>query len=235
MANKQALIWRGVVQTLPLVVAAFPFGLVFGALAQSYQFSLAETLGFSIIVFAGASQFIAITLFASAVAVPIIVLTVFVVNLRQMLYSANLMSKVRHWSQPWRATLSFFLTDETFAVVAKENDTQGLRWLYLGSALFMYSFWIIATLLGFILGAQIPGLAGLGLDIAMIVAFIGIVVPALQNRADWACAATAFFSAVLTAHWPNQSGLLLSSLLAIAVGVLVSTQQKRRTAMRSSS
>ncbi|MFK8018475.1 MAG: AzlC family ABC transporter permease [Pseudomonadales bacterium] len=219
MISKRALLWQGVIQTLPLVLAAFPFGLVFGALAHSYNLSLAATLGFSAIVFAGASQFIAITLLASSTAFPIIVLTVFVVNLRQMLYSANLMPFVHNWSQSWRAFLAFFLTDETFAVVSHQASAPGLRWLYLGSALFMYSFWIVATLAGFLLVGQLPGLANMGLDVAMIVAFVGIVVPSLLTRADWACAATAFACALLTADWPNQTGLLFSALLAIAVGV----------------
>ena len=56
---------------------------------------------------------------------------------------------------------------------------------------------------------------------AMIVAFVGIVVPALRRRADWACAVVAFSSALLTYDWPHQTGLLFSSLVAIAVGMAV--------------
>ena len=67
-----------------------------------------------------------------------------------------------------------------------------------------------------------PGLESWGLDVAMVVAFIGIVVPALRRRADWACADTAFVAALLTHHWPHQSGLLLASLAAIAVGMIAS-------------
>jgi 4-azaleucine resistance transporter AzlC len=218
--------WLGAMETLPLVVAAFPFGIVFGALAQSTGLSFAVTAGMSAIVFAGASQFIAVTLLAAASAFPVIVLTVFVVNLRQMLYSANLMHHVQHWPQRWRAVLAFWLTDETFAAVSdrlnRHPGEPGLRWFYLGSAVFMYSFWQVATVLGFTLGEQIPGLADWGLDVAMIVAFVGIVVPLLKARADWCCAAVAFVSALLTHNWPHQTGLLFSSLLAIAVGLWLS-------------
>lgn len=90
-------LWLGALETLPLVVAAFPFGVVFGAMAHSMQLGLAATLGMSAIVFAGASQFIALSLLATAAIMPIIVLTVFVVNLRQMLYSATLMHHVGAW------------------------------------------------------------------------------------------------------------------------------------------
>ena len=221
----RAQLGRGALDSVPLVVAAFPFGIVFGALAQSYAITFLETLGMSAIVFAGASQFIAITLLASATAWPVIVFTVFVVNLRQMLYSANLMGQVKRWPQSWRAVLSFWLTDETFAVVSHRltvapTETR-LRWFYLGSALLMYCFWLIATALGYVLGEQMPQLANLGLDVAMIVAFVGIVVPSLKHRADWACAATASVSALLTYQWPHQTGLLFSALLAIAIALLL--------------
>jgi len=60
----------------------------------------------------------------------------------------------------------------------------------------------------------------------MIVAFIGIVVPAMKNRADWACATTALVSALLTFDWPYQTGLLFSSFVAIMVGLVVSISKK---------
>jgi len=230
MKKQSRLFWLGALETVPLVVAAFPFGIVFGALAHSIGLGFDVALGMSLIVFAGASQFIAITLLASATLVPVIVFTVFIVNLRQMLYSANLMHHVEHWPQPLRALLAFWLTDETFAVVSdrlnRHPGEAGLRWFYLGSALLMYSFWQIATVVGYTLGERIPGLADWGLDVAMIVAFIGIVTPALRRRADWACAVVAFVAAILTHDWPHQSGLLMSSLLAITVGVRLSRRDK---------
>jgi 4-azaleucine resistance transporter AzlC len=228
VTNRASQFWLGVLETMPLVVAGFPFGVVFGALAQSYELSFAATIGMSVIVFAGASQFIAITLLAATTAIPVIVATVFVVNLRQMLYSANLMHHVEHWPRLTRAVLAFWLTDETFAAVTdrinRHPDEPGLRWFYLGSALFMYSFWQIATIVGYLLGSQFPGLADWGLDVAMIVAFVGIVTPALKQRADWACAAVAFISALLTYDWPHQTGLLVSSLAAIGAGLLLSKE-----------
>jgi predicted branched-subunit amino acid permease len=56
----------------------------------------------------------------------------------------------------------------------------------------------------------------------MVVAFVGIVVPALRRKADWACAAVALVSAVLTHDWPYQTGLLFSALLAVAIGMALS-------------
>lgn len=227
--SKSTLFLLGARDITPLIFAAIPFGLVFGALAQSNGLSNSAIMGMSMFVFAGASQFIAATLLGKA-AIPVILFTVFIVNLRHMLYSAALMPHVkneRHWL---RAVMSFWLTDESFATVSRHisqsKNTQHIPSYYLGAAITMYGSWQVSTWLGIIMGQETPDMTNWGLDIAMVVAFIGIVVPTLKNKAKWACCITAFVSAVLTHDWPHQTGLLASSLLAIAVGVLLT----RRTA-----
>ena len=222
---KSNLILQGAVDSSPLILTAIPFGLIFGALAITTGLSAWATLSMSLFVFAGASQFIAISLLASATALPLILLTVFVVNLRHMLYAASLMSQVENLPQKFRLLMAFWLTDETFAVVsnhvARNDEASGLHWYFLGSALAMYTVWSTCTVIGIIMGQQIPDIASWGLDVAMLVGFIGIVVPNLKLRADWACAATAMFSTLITYHWANHIGLLFSSFLAISVAVLL--------------
>jgi len=228
MSNKKQFI-EGVIATIPLVIAAFPFGVVFGAMAENIDLTALETVGMSAIVFAGSSQFIAVTLLSSAASFPVIVFTIFIVNLRHMLYTASLITRAKKWPQYWRIPLAFWMTDETFAAVSgkllRQPDTSGLRWFYLGSAIFMYSFWQLSSLTGYLLGQKLPGLADWGLEIAMIVAFIGIVVPVLKARADWACASTAVVMGILSYDWPHQSGLLFSAAVAILVGLLVERRQ----------
>ena len=232
----QRLFLQGMLDSIPLMIAAAPFAIVFGALAQTNGLSVGATLGMSAIVFAGASQFVAIALIGAGAAMPIIVLTVFVVNLRHMLYSISLMPHVSTLPQRIRIPVAFWLTDETYAVVSHrlkngfhkgalkgvKNQSWCLQALYFGASIPFYLSWISFTAVGFFMGQQLPKLTEWGLDIAMIVAFVGIVVPILKNRAQWACAITAFFAALVTHAWPHQSGLLISSLVAIGVGVFLS-------------
>ncbi len=215
----------GIRDTIPLLVAAAPFGIVYGALAISHGLSEWLTLSMSLFVFAGSAQFIAVTLLASSAIFPVILATVFIVNLRHMLYAATFMPHVAKLPQLLRIPMAFWLTDETFAVASnqalREPDAEGFVWYYLGSAIAMYSNWILCTWLGLTLGQQIPDVTNWGLEVAMIVAFIGIVVPLLKHRAQWACAATAVVSSILTFHWPHQIGLLFSSVAAIGVGLMM--------------
>ncbi len=188
-------------------------------------------MAMSLFVFAGASQFVAITLLASATAFPVILATVFIVNLRHMLYAASLMPQLAKVSAWLRIPMAFWLTDETFAVVSNrvsqvKNDERFTAY-YLGSAISMYSSWAFFSWLGMTLGQEIPDITSWGLDVAMVVAFVTIVVPLLKNYADWACALTAGVSAVLTYHWPHQTGLLFSSVIAIGVGVALGYKKPR--------
>lgn len=219
------LMLSGARDTIPLILAAIPFGVVYGAMAISSGLSEQVALAMSLFVFAGASQFIAVSLIASAAAFPVILITVFIVNLRHMLYAATLMPQISNIPKWLRVPMAFWLTDETFAVVSnrlnREPDSPGFVWHYFGSAISMYGNWILCTWIGITIGQKVPDMTTWGLDVAMVVAFIGIVVPALKNRSHWACAATAFVAAILCYDWPHQTGLLFASLLAISVGVLL--------------
>ena len=213
----------GVKATIPLVIGAIPFGIIFGALATNSGISPAGTLGLSLFVFAGSAQFIAAGLVAKGLGVAVIVFTTFIVNLRHVLYAASLAPHMKHLPQRWLLPLGFWLTDETYAVVVtrypRDDGSAYKHWYHLGSALFMYVNWQLCTVVGVIAGQQ-PGLADLGLDVAMTVTFTGIVVPLLVNRPMVLCALAAGGSAVLFNDMPNKMGLMIAALLGIAAGVL---------------
>lgn len=220
----------GARDTLPLIIAAMPFGIVFGALGQAQGLDVWVILGISILVYAGASQFVAITLLAAGASVPIIILTVFIVNLRHTLYAVTLVPLLKHAGHLTRAFMAFSLTDETFAVVFRRGmqcKSQRIpAAFYGGSASIMYLNWVLCTWIGIAAGNQMPQLTEFGLDIAMVVAFVGIVVPQLTLSSHWLCAITAGTLGLLTYDWPHQSGLLMSALVAIMVGVM--TEQPRK-------
>jgi 4-azaleucine resistance transporter AzlC len=222
----------GARDTIPLIIGAIPFGLIFGALAMSSGLSLAATQAMSAIVFAGSAQFIAVSLLLAGAAWPIIVLTTFVVNLRHALYSATLAPYVKKLSQRWQIPLAFWLTDETFAVVAarvnQAGDSPHLRWYYLGSALFMYLNWQLCTFLGLTIGRFIPNAAAWGLDFAMPVTFIGMVIPYVKNRPMAATVIVSGVVALLTYALPHKLGLILAALAGIGAGVLVEIIQMSR-------
>src|SRR5687768_2624482 len=122
-STRRAEFLRGVRDTLPLILGAIPFGIIFGVIATASGLSPSATMAMSLLVFAGSSQFIAAGLVGQSVATAFIILTTFVVNLRHMLYSATLAPHMRHLPQRWLLPLGFWLTDESFAIViARYNE-----------------------------------------------------------------------------------------------------------------
>ena len=215
----------GARDSFPLIVGAIPFGIIFGTLAMSSGLSFAGAMAMSAFVFAGSAQFIALGLVVAGTAWPIIVLTTFVVNLRHTLYSATLAPYVRHLPQRWQVPLAFWLTDETFLVVIKRYTQQPTvpynHWYYLGSALFMYTNWQVCTFIGLTVGQMLPNAAAWGLDFAMPVTFIGMVIPYLKNRPMVATVIVAGVVALLAHAIPHQLGLMVAALAGIAAGLLV--------------
>ena len=214
----------GVRDTVPMIVGAIPFGILFGALATSAGLSAIAVMGLSLLVFAGSAQFIAVTLIAAGTPIGVIVVTTFILNLRHALYAASLGPFLGNIQLRWLIPLSHWLTDETYAVVIKRYES-GLepahrRWYYAGSGAFMYLNWQICTLIGIFAGRQLQGLQNWGLEFAMIVTFIGIVVPMLRTRPMVLCALASAIVAVKAYELPNQIGLLLAAAVGIGVGYL---------------
>lgn len=221
----------GAKATIPLIIGAIPFGILFGTLAEPSGLSVAAALAMSVLVFAGASQFIALGLLAAGASLPIIIATTFIVNLRHMLYAANLLPRVRHLPHRWRVLMAFGLTDETFAAVSNhymnDQSNRQIQWFYLGSWLAMYGNWQLCTLLGIGLGEAFPNMTDWGLDFAMSVTFIGMVVPYLRSKPMWAAVIVAGALAVALAGLPHKLGLLAAALSGIAVGVSLQRMKQK--------
>ena len=214
----------GAKDTIPLIVGAIPFGILFGTLATAGGLSFTATAAMSAFVFAGSAQFVAAGLVASGTGWPFIVLTTLVVNLRHVLYSATLAPQVKALSPRWKIPLAFSLTDETFVIAAnrynQKDASADKHWYWLGSAVSMYINWNICTWLGLIFGQLMPNAAALGLDFAMPVTFISMVVPYLKNKPMLAAVIVSGVVAVLANPLPNKLGLILAAVAGIAAGIV---------------
>ena len=97
-ASNSSEFLHGAKATVPMIIGAIPFGIIFGTLAESSGLSLLGAMAMSLFVFAGSSQFIALGLLATGVGPVIIIATTLMVNLRHLLYATALVDKVSHLS-----------------------------------------------------------------------------------------------------------------------------------------
>ena len=230
MNERSKYFWAGVRAEIPLLIGVFPFGMIYGALALNAGLSEAAAQLMSSMVFAGSAQFITTQLVHESAPGFVIVLTIAVVNLRHMLYSASLAPYLSSLSTRWKALLSYLLTDEAYAPTIIHYEKEGAQlfshWFLLGAGLVLWTNWQISTALGIFLGTAIPD--SWSLDFALPLTFIAMVVPVLKNRPAIAAAISAGVVALIAYSLPFSLGLILAALVGIGVGTYLEGRKSAR-------
>jgi len=225
MPDSKRSYWTGVRDGAPFVFVVAPFGMLFGVVGTEAGLNLAEVMGFSVLVIAGASQFAALSLMQENAPVVIVLITALAVNLRMAMYSASLtpfLGAAPIWK---RAVAAYFLVDQSYAVgVAKFERapemtlSQRLAY-YFGVVSPICPVWYVSTLAGAVLGTQIP--ESLALDFAVPITFLAIIAPMLRTAAHVAAAFVSVSLALLFGFLPYNLWLLIAAVAAMMTGAEV--------------
>jgi predicted branched-subunit amino acid permease len=214
----------------PGIIGNVPFGLITGAAASSAGLDPWLAIGMSIIVFAGAAQLAAIALLAQHAPAPIVVLTVAVINLRMLMYSAAIAPYFRHCTTGERWLFSYLLTDHAFAMVTTRYRPDGvpeqIAAYYLGGGGSMWVIWQIAVAIGVFAGTQVP--SSWSLDFAIPLVFLSLIIPALTTNAHWIAALSAGTAAAYCTSMPMRLGLIAAALVGVVAGVVSMRLQEAR-------
>lgn len=223
---------RGMRDGAPFLLVVLPFGMVYGVIATEAGLSLAEVLGFSVLVIAGASQIAALQLMVEGAPAAVVLATALAINLRMAMYSAAIAPHLGGLPLGWRALVAYFLVDQTYARSALEYDRQAGMSLgqkaayFLGMAMPVCLPWYFTTAAGALMGAGLP--PGWGLDFAVPITFLAVVAPMLRTPAHWAAAVTSVVLALALWAVPFSLGLLIAACMAMAAGAAVEAMQETR-------
>lgn len=141
--------------TLPVLMGYIPLGMAFGILASSAGFSFYEVLLSSVVVYAGAGQFILVALISAGAGFLEVALTSFLVNFRHFFYTLSLLEEFKKMNFLKHYAI-FALTDESFAIISskkrqiKNLKQKGHSRLIFIICLLNHSYWILGSLLGFL-------------------------------------------------------------------------------------
>ena len=225
--------WGGFWASIPFIMVIVPFGMMFGLAGTQAGLSLAQIMGFTIIVIAGAAQFAALHLMLENAPIFIIILTALAVNLRMAMYSASLyphLGRLNFWK---KILVSYLILDQSYiaSILQFEKNPQvslGLKFaFFMGTVTPIWPFWYLGTYVGATVGAQIP--PQYALDFVLPLAFLAMVAPTLRTRPQVAAALTSVVMSLLLIKLPYNSGLLVAALLAMLVGSYV---EQKATARR---
>jgi 4-azaleucine resistance transporter AzlC len=218
----------GVRGALPILIGVIPFAMISGVGAVSVGLTLFETIGMSVIVYAGASQLVVFQLMSAGSPWIIMVLTAWIVNLRFTMYSATLAPYLQKLSTGQKALLAYMLSDQAFGISLTYfvgNEKVSHRWFYFGAALIIWVAWQISAVIGALLGALIP--ASWGLDFAFPLSFMALMFAALSDHPTVVAALAGGIIAVLAKGLPYNTGLVLAIFLGILAGYFAESLNTR--------
>jgi predicted branched-subunit amino acid permease len=203
-----------------------PFGLVTGVAMVAGGLAPPAAMAMSLVVYAGASMLAATQLLAADTPLAVILLTVFFINLRFMMYSASLRPHLGTLPLRWKLAAGYLLADNAFGLsiarFTEHPERAGKFGYFLGAALPIWLTWQLAVALGIVIGAGLP--PQWRLEFAAPLAFIALTVPLLRSRAMVAAALAAAITVIAAWGLPMRLSLALAALAGIAVGMLVRKQ-----------
>lgn len=226
-----AQFWLGVRMFLPVAVSIAAYGVVWGVLAGQAGLSVLEVALMSGLVFAGASQFVALDMWTPGnLPVLSIVIAAGIVNLRMLLMSATLRPLVGHLSLPKQLGAMFFVSDEQWAMTMAEvrKGTGSVAFL-IGTGVLSWFAWMGSTLCGRVLGAFIDDPTKYGLDFAFTATFLALLLGMWRGRGDLVPWIVGALAAILTSKLIEGNWyIIVGGLVGSFAGALAETIRERR-------
>ncbi len=223
----------GIRDALLLVLGYIPFGLAAGAaMAQTGVSSILVILT-SPLIFAGASQVVAVQLLGTGSGIALVVLTVLIINARHLLYSASLQPHWAGWTRGQRLAGAFLLSDPAYALAITRHERPegaGTRreqlGYYFGAGTTLLIGWTLLTTVGVLLGGLLP--EWLPLELAIPLTFLLLLIPMIKDRAGLLAAAVGGVVALIAHPLPFGAGLIVGAVAGLIAGgvVLARTPEK---------
>ncbi len=212
----------GVADGWPMFLAYIPIAMLWGTLAAAKGFSPLEALLMSGLLYAGASQFVAIEMWVDPLPIVLMIFTIFIVNVRHMLYAASISRHINGIERRWHPFLMYVLTDEAWALLERKALTQPLTLgYYIGVAVPLWPTWFISSAIGAFIGRKLPDPALIGLDFAFAAMFIAILAGFWKGPRTGAVVITSAVVAVIAKTYLSGAWyIVLGGLAGVAVAAL---------------
>lgn len=208
----RAEIIKAIQTCMPIAVGVVPLGLAFGVLMVQTGFDWWWTPVFSIVIYAGSMEFLAISMVTGGVTPAVAAVTGFMVNFRHIFYGLTFpRDEIRN--RFGRAYSTYALTDESYAVLsAFPRGSRPSGAFVFTVQLFCQVLWVVSGMIGALAGQAIPPSIK-GLDFALVALFIVLAIDSFQNNKDYSLPLSAVVLGVLAGFlFPGQ--LLMVALSA---------------------
>ena len=221
---------QGILDELPLQIGVFPFGIIYGVMAIESGLTPIQAVLMSSIIFGGASQIAFVQLISTTTPLGVIVTTVGAINSRHFLYSISMMEYLKNLSLKWRILLAYLLTDEAYAISIRRFINEPNRSFHhfhlLGTGTTLFLSWQISTLMGVLLGDDLPQF--LDLQFVIPLTFIAIIVPMIKSISTFLVVITSAFSGLILKSLDINFWIIISGMIGVVIGLTSSKLDKKK-------
>lgn len=208
--------------SLPVAFGYVPLGMAFGVLLQNLGISWYWATAMGIFVFAGAAQFMAVTLLSQRVGLAEVFSATLLLNLRHVFYGLAILDRYKPlgFLKPYAV---FGLTDETFSIISTSEDRPDDSRFILGVTALNHIWWVLGCTLGAMLRTSIQ-FDSTGLEFSLTCLFAVLLLEQwLKSKDPLPIVLGLFFGVASLTFFQGKNFLLI----AIA-GVLILTPFTRR-------
>ena len=189
---------RGLARDIGLVcLADGVVGLSYGAISVGGGLPLWVPVLLSIVVFAGASQFLFVGIVAAGGSPIAAMIAGLLVNTRHVAFGLAVSDVI---GGGWRRLPgSHVMTDENVAFAMGQDDPQQKRAAYWAGGIGIFICWNVGVVIGGLAGSVITDTDVFGLDAAFPAVLLALVLPALRDRSTRTAASSGSWS-----RWPRR-------------------------------
>ena len=216
----------GLAASLPIVLGYLPIAFSFGVAATRAGFTPGEAFALSLLIYAGASQFLALALLSSGASVLVTAATLIAMNLRHVLYGPALMKAAAEDARARRAWVwGFGLTDEVFgqALGALARGQRFSERYMAGLALGAYASWLLGTAVGaYAGGSALEGYPALNAALGFMLPalFLALLLSILTQAMVAVIAVAGVVTVVVTLAVSATAGILAGMVAGAVAGVV---------------
>ena len=168
--------------TIPVLTGFLALGIAYGILMETKGYNAFWSTLMSMMAFCGSMQYAAITLLTTAFDPIEAFIMSILVNARHLFYGLSLLSKYKGLGKI-RGLLIFMLCDETFSIASsiEPPETVNRKYFYTWISVLDYSYWVIGTFTGGILGGFIT-FNTKGLDFVLTALFVVLFIEQIKDK-----------------------------------------------------
>ena len=212
---KQRIIKQAFLKSLPILAGYIVLGMGFGILMLDAGYGVIWTAAMSICIYAGAMQYVGVSLLAGGASVVTTILTTIMVNARHLFYGISMIDTYKDAGK-YKPYLSFAMTDETYSLLCdghapEEGDPNFYRFMV---SLFNHCYWIIGGILGNMIGSVLP-FSSAGIEFSMTALFVASFTEQWITSKDHTYALTGVISTLLCLLIFGRDNFLIPAMIVI--------------------